>query len=419
MEIKELKINGKRLNDNIKELAKTGMNEGGGIDRALGSKADYESRQWLINYWEKKLGKKARIDAIANMWIDCPGNDDKMPIVIGSHNDAVPDGGKYDGAMGVLMATEIMETLIENNIRLSHPLSVVSFTGEEPNPFNVSTLGSKVLCGRLKLEDLKKYKNRDTGVSLEDAISQLGGDINKAAEAMIKPGQIEAFLECHIEQGKRLETAALPSAAVSCITGIYREEINVSGEANHAGTTVMWDRCDALTAAAETILAVERIAADYKKDNVVATAGYFQVMPGEANIIPGKVKMIVDIRTDETEIKDEIISLITVAVKEIIERRGVEINRTVILDQEPVKMDDVIINAVSSGIEELGVKPVKLVSMAGHDAANMARVTRSGMIFVRSIDGKSHCKEEYSTEDDIELTGNAMLNAIIKLDEEL
>ena len=150
--MQNLRINKARLEKNLFELAKIGKNEHGGIDRALGSDADYEARKWLQDYWEKKLGIPARLDAIANMWVKRPGTEDLVPIVIGSHHDAVPDGGMYDGALGVLGATEILQTMIENHIQTRHPIEVVSFTGEEPNPYNVSTLGSKVLSGTKKIK---------------------------------------------------------------------------------------------------------------------------------------------------------------------------------------------------------------------------------------------------------------------------
>ena len=415
----KLAINIARLMQNIYELARIGMNEDGGIDRALGSSADEEAREWLLSYWKEKLQLPVRIDAIANLWADYEGEESGNPLVIGSHHDAVPDGGKFDGALGVLMATEIIETLKEQGIRLKHPISIVSFTGEEPNPYNVSTLGSKVVSGRLTEEDLLKYKSRLNGESLEGRIGKLGGDIHKVNEALLGNEGIAAFLECHVEQGKRLESSGRSVSAVDCITGIHREMFTVYGEPNHAGTTVMTERKDAMLAGAQLSLELEKIAKSFQDNDVVATVGYYQVEPNEANIIPGKITCIVDVRTYKPEILAEFTTKIKDTIAEIEAERGVHIQRDIILDQGHVPMNPDVIKAVERGISEVGEEPVRLVSMAGHDAANMALVTKSGMIFVQSVDGKSHCKEEYSKEEDIEKMGNAMLQAVLALDSEM
>lgn len=412
-------INISRLMKNVNELAQIGMNAGGGIDRALGSSADREAREWLIEYWKRHLEIPVRIDAIANLWIDYPGQGKGRIIAIGSHHDAVPDGGKYDGALGVLMATELLETIKEKDITLKHPLSVVSFTGEEPNPYNVSTLGSKVVSGRLTEIDLMKYSNRINGETLEKTIAGLGGDIHKATDALLDSDKVASFLECHIEQGKRLETKNLSLAAVNCITGIHREMYTIYGEANHAGTTVMTERKDAMLAGAQLSLALERIAKEFQDDDVVATVGYYQIEPNEANIIAGKTTCIVDIRTYKPEIETLFTDKIKDAIALIEKERGVTIQREVILQQSHIPMDPTVIEAVEKGITSIGEKPIQFVSMAGHDAANMALVSKSGMIFVQSVAGKSHCKDEYTKEEDIEKLGNAMLQAVLILDKEL
>lgn len=413
-----LKINIKRLEKNLNELAKIGMNSRGGIDRALGDESDRIARKWIEDYWESKVGLNVETDAIANMWAERKGCENIPPLVIGSHHDAVPNGGKYDGALGVLLATEIIQTLNENNIETRHPIKLVSFTGEEPNPFNVSTLGSKVLSGRLKCEDLKKLTSYKDGGSLEECIDKIGGNINKADEILVKPNDISAFIECHIEQGRRLLDKGLPSACVSCITGIYRENITIRGEANHAGTTVMNDRHDAFLAAAELGLGFEQLVKAVGKDEVVGTIGYATVFPNAASIIPGVTELILEIRTTEKEIKDSLIKGLGNIVCEIEKKRRVKIERRVNLDQGEMQMDPDVMSAINRGIEQENIPSIELVSMAGHDAANMERVTKSGMIFVQS-NGKSHCPEEDTYMDNVEITGNGMLNALLILDKEL
>ena len=442
MDKMKLKINKERLERNLYELGKIGRNEHGGIDRALGSKEDLLAREWLRAYWEDKMGLKVRHDAIANMWVlydsklqeNTTGKPSENtnentkegslgecqplpPIVIGSHHDAVPDGGMYDGALGVLGATEIVETLMEAGVKLNHPIEIVSFTGEEPNPYNVSTLGSKVLSGRLVREDLEMLTSYIDGSPLSECISAAGGDIEKAEEALIKPGEIDSFIELHIEQGRRLFDRGLTSASVNCITGIYRENITVHGEANHAGTTVMDNRHDAFLAAGEFALGYEKIIKEEHRDDVVGTIGYVKVLPNAASIIPGRVELILELRCCSEEIRQRVKARVGVLTKEIDEKRGVTIERKLNLDQKEMPMDPEVIAAIDQGIAIMGQEPVTLVSMAGHDAANMARVTRSAMIFVQSINGKSHCPQEATDIDRIEETVNAMLQAVLILDD--
>lgn len=414
-----LTINRSRLQANLLELSAIGKNQQGGIDRWLGSEADSSARRWLRDYWEHHTSTEFHTDAIANLWAKSKGMLPLAPLVIGSHHDTVPNGGMYDGALGVLMATEILQTLQESGKKLRHPLWVVSLTAEEPNPFNVSTLGSKVLGGVLKYKDLKDVTHMQTGQTLADAICRIGGNLEEIDSLQIGQGQIAAFLECHIEQGRRLADQKLPSAAVCSITGIYREIITVTGIANHAGTTVMRDRQDALCAASEVVLLAETSAAALHSDEAVATVGFLQIKPNSTNIIPSSAEMILEMRTSDPVKKEEFLKLFTQGINRITESRKLSIQRKTILDQPPMPMNPTVIKAVEQGIEQGGQPVVQLVSMAGHDAAHMARVTRSGMIFTQSVNGKSHCADEAATMDDIEYTANAMLSALLTLDEEL
>jgi N-carbamoyl-L-amino-acid hydrolase len=414
-----MKINNERLEKNLFDLSKIGKNEQGGIDRALSSDADQDARKWLIHYWEQQLHFPVRIDAIANMWVRKEGSEKLPPLVIGSHHDAVPNGGMYDGALGVLAATEILETLLEHNFQTRHPIEIVSFTGEEPNPFNVSTLGSKVLSGRLIKEDLSKLFSIEDGSSLKDCIAKIGGNIEKADEILLKPNDIRAFIELHIEQGKRLFVKKQSSATVSCITGIYRENITIEGDANHGGTTIMSDRQDALLAACEFNLAFEELLKKENNPEVVGTIGYLTVSPNAVSIIPGKVELVLEIRTCEADIRKKITKALDEVTDKIETKRNVKIVRKMNLNQPHMPMDIDVMGAITRGIKSMGEPKTEYVSMAGHDAANMQRVTKSGMIFVQSTDGKSHCPSEFSEIKDINKTVNAMLEALLILDEEM
>lgn len=419
MEKMEYRIHKDRLMKNLFEMAKIGMNDQGGIDRSFGSEADYQTREWLKHYWECNLGLSATTDAIANLRIQREGTEKLLPIVIGSHHDAVPNGGKYDGALGVLAATEIMQRIIEQNITLRHPLQVISFSGEEPNPFQLSTIGSKVICGRLTKENLTHCKHRETGGSISSVVKRFGGDIECLETARLQKGTVAAFLEVHNEMGSHLEKENLSVATVSHITGIYREEYTIIGETNHAGTTTMEERHDAFLALCELSLKIEQAAKAFHDPHVVATIGYGKIFPNEASIISGQVTAIADIRTYDSEIVAKILSEIGVGIAEIEKRRGVKIERKKLLDQPCQTMDEQVIKAIESGIQSIGEPEKQLISMAGHDTVNMGYITKAGMIFVKSIGGKGHCKEEYSKEEDIVKMANVLFHAILKLDEEL
>lgn len=414
-----LHINRDRLEKNLEALSKIGKSTRGGINRPLGSEAEREARQWLSRYWSVHLHRDTHTDSIANMWVVRPGTDCKAKIAFGSHHDTVTEGGKYDGAMGVLLATEILETLEETDTPTRHPFSLVSFTVEEPNPFNVSTLGSKVLSGRLHRSDLENLVNADTQEPLSKTIAALGGDLEQIDQALLQPQQVCAFLECHIEQGRRLFDHHLPLATVQKITGIYRENICILGEANHAGTTVMRDRHDALLAASELNVALEAALKNQNSDEVVGTIGKLIVYPNSVNIIPGRVDLVLEIRTCDPQIRQDLISAIDRVVAQITANRNVQIQRTVNLNQQPVPMSPIVQDALEQSLHAMHQPMCKLTSMAGHDAANIALRTQAGMLFVRSINGKSHCADENTSMDDIEKAGNVMLQALLHLDKEL
>lgn len=412
-------INGERLLCNLSTMSRFGQNEGGGIDRSLGSQADYDTREWLKGYWKEHLKAEPETDPIANLWCRHLGAENKKPIVIGSHHDAVPDGGKYDGAMGVLIATEVMETIVEQGILLKHPLYVISFTGEEPNPYNLSTLGSKVISGRLRKEDLFHVYNRETGESLEDTIKKLGGDISCLEKARIQHDEFAGFLEVHNELGRHLEAQGLHLSGVSTITGIYREEVKICGENNHAGTTMMPDRKDAFLALSDFAVGLNEIVGAYENPDVVGTMGYVKVSPNEANIIPGSAVGIIDIRTCERKTVSEIIKKLDQLTKRIEKSRKVKIQRDVLLDQPARFMDEDIQRIVKENLAKMNEPENVMVSMAGHDASNMQLVTKAGMIFTRSVGGKGHCKEEFTEDADVIKAGQLALDTILRMDEEL
>ncbi|NUU60124.1 Zn-dependent hydrolase [Paenibacillus agri] len=418
VELKQLRINSKRLEESIHELAEFGLNENGGMDRTTFTPDELAARDWLKDQLEQ-LALELRVDQAANIWAKRPGTDNSLPaIAFGSHIDTVPNGGKYDGALGVLIALEVMKLLREHDIVTRHPLALVSFSAEEPNPFGLSTFGSRAVTHKLTKEHIVGVTNHD-GYLLTEALRSAGGDPDRFEEAVLKSGDLCAFIEVHIEQGKRLLNQAIPVGVVTAITGIYREEIVVEGEANHAGTTLMEDRNDALTAAAEIVLALEEVCIIHPAKEVVGTVGRMIVSPNAANIIPEKVTFIVEIRGKKREEIREVIEAWEKRIQCTALKRSAQVKRKIVLDQDPAPMDEEVIKVCQEQSRELGYAYDLLGSMAGHDATHMASITRSGMLFVPSIGGKSHCPDEESRMEDIEKVSNVMLHAILELDQRL
>jgi N-carbamoyl-L-amino-acid hydrolase len=389
----------------------------GGVERPFGSLEDLQARAWLIQKCEE-IGLNTNIDPIGNLWGTLPGHDQLPLLAIGSHHDSVPQGGRFDGALGVLVGLEILRALKEAGYQNRHPLAMVSFTAEEPNPFDLSTMGSRTVAGRLSAEQLLSSKAWD-GRSLQDAIQAVGGELSQIAKAHITAKELSAFLELHIEQGKRLERSHQPVAVVTGICGIYRLEVTVIGEANHAGTTMLVDRHDALLAASEMALAFEQLLIEQHHDDLVGTIGRFEISPNAANIIPGTAHFITEIRASNQPLIHQVATLFKQQIHTIAHRRGVHLEVKLVLDQAPAVLDEYLIHTLESIAARLQIPYERLFSMAGHDATHISSFTKAGMLFVPSIGGKSHCQEEESRLEDIELAGQILIQTIIELDQSL
>lgn len=411
-----MKINLNRILLDLEKYGEYGKNELGGITRPSFSNADHQVRQLFIKELEE-MGLKITIDGAANIWGKYPGTGKKKgSIVIGSHLDSVPNGGKYDGPLGVLMAKEIIKTLIDHNATFEHDIEIVSFTAEESNDFNLSTFGSRSFVGELTAEMLQEARD-SKGSLLHNELEMVGGGIDKFSMMKNMQKDKKAFIELHIEQGQRLESANISIAVINSVVGTYRSFVKIIGEPNHSGTTMMVNRKDALAAASEMILEVERYCK--AKGDVVGTVGRLNVSPNAANIIPGQVDFIFEVRAETDEKIQHTIDAIYKVWHEIALKRQINIQQEVFLDQRPVALDQEIITILENTAMEMNEPCLTLPSMAVHDAAHMAKVTKSAMVFVKSIGGKSHCPEEYSLPDDIERAGNLILHGIVQLDRKL
>ena len=405
----ELRINGKRLEQRILKLAEFGKNDQGGVSRVAFSDADIQGRDYLLSLM-KKAGLKIRIDEAGNIIGRREGRDPELlPILFGSHSDSVPDGGIYDGALGVLGAIECIQILEENNIITQHPLEVVVFTDEEGG-----LIGSKALTGKLTEGALEVVSH--SGKTVKEGIAAIGGRPDKLADAVRKRGEIKAFVELHIEQGQVLESRNINIGVVQGIVGIKWWEVIVDGFSNHAGTTPMNMRQDALLAAAHLIIAVNRVVTSIEGSQV-GTVGRITAEPGAPNVIPGKVIMSLELRDLQQEKIDTLYDRIKEEARAIEKKSGTRITFSPIeATAVPAPTDSRLQKYITESARELGLTSLLMPSGAGHDAQNLARIAPTGMIFVPSVGGISHSPQEYTRPEDMENGVNVLLHTILKID---
>ena len=397
-------IDRKRLGRRMTELARIG-GDGTAVSR-LGLSADEQRARDLVGGWLSARGAIVRRDAAANVFARF--GDEGETILVGSHLDSVPEGGRFDGALGVLCAVEALESLVEAKTKLRRPVEVVAWADEEGARFGVGLFGSTAAFGRLG-RGVGDRRDRD-GVSIADALRALGERGDPAA-ARRDPTELAAYLELHIEQGPRLDAAGLPLGVVSDIVGIYHARVTIRGRADHAGATVMTARADALAAASEIVLAVERIARG--RSDSVGTVGEIRVRPGAKNVVPGECVFSLDLRAARDH--DGLVREVLAAVTSIASARAVEASVDELARVPVTALDPRIRDVLKRATRSVGVDAPELVSGAGHDAQNPALSgVPTGMIFVRSTGG-SHTPREFASVDDAALGAQALANAIKEL----
>jgi N-carbamoyl-L-amino-acid hydrolase len=408
-EMKALKVNGRRLELRIAALAEFGKNAHGGLDRVAFSDADIQGRKYLISLMEE-AGLDVRVDEAGNIIGRRKGEEPGFPpIMFGSHADTVPDGGKYDGALGVLGAIECAQILHENNIQTKHPLEVIVFTDEEGG-----LVGSRAMTGTLTPDALELISH--SGKTVRQGIIDLGGDPKKLDRVARKEGDIKAFLEIHIEQGRILETKGIDIGVVEGIVGISWWNVTIEGFANHAGTTPMNMRQDALLAAAHLIIAVNRVVMSVPGSQV-GTVGRIKAEPGASNVIPGEVVMSLELRDLSGEKIRSLYEKIEEEAQAIARQTDTKISFSSIdATAIPAPTDARIRKYIDEAAKEFGLSTLFMPSGAGHDAQDMTRITPTGMIFIPSIGGISHSPKEYSRPEDITNGVNVLLHTILKID---
>lgn len=408
-QMNNLRVNSQRLEQRIAELAEFGVNAHGGLDRVAFSDADIQGRKYLISLM-KDAALDVRVDEAGNIIGRREGLASELPpIMFGSHADTVPDGGKYDGALGVLGAIECAQVLHENNITTQHTLEVVVFTDEEGG-----LVGSRAMTGTLTRDALEVISH--SRKTIRQGIIDLGGNPEKLDNVARKEGDIKAFLEIHIEQGKILETKNIDIGVVEGIVGISWWNVTIEGFSNHAGTTPMDMRQDALLAASHLVIAVNRVVTSIP-GRQVGTVGRIKAEPGAPNVIPGKVVMSLELRDLSGEKIQSLYEKIEKEAQDIAERTETKISFSSIDAMAiPAPTDTRIRKYIDESAKELGLSTLFMPSGAGHDAQDMAKIAPTGMIFIPSVGGISHSPKEYSRPEDIVNGVNVLLHTILKID---
>jgi allantoate deiminase len=397
-------IDRERLERRTDELSRIG-GSGTSVSR-LGLSAKEQEARDLVGGWLSVRGAAVRRDAAANLFARIPG--EGATILVGSHLDSVPEGGRFDGALGVLCAVEAVESLLDAKVHLRRPVEVVAWADEEGARFGVGLFGSAAAFGRLA-RGIGERRDRD-GISIAEALRNLGERGDPAA-ARRDPKQLAAYLELHIEQGPRLEAAGAALGVVSDIVGIYHARVAIRGRADHAGATVMTSRADALAAASEIVLAVERIARG--RPDAVGTVGEIAVRPGAKNVVPGECVFSLDLRAASDH--DGLVREVLDVVMQVASTRGVEASVDELARVPVTRLDPRIRDVLRRATVSVGVRGPELVSGAGHDAQNPALSgVPTGMIFVRSTGG-SHTPRELASIADAALGAQALANAIREL----
>jgi allantoate deiminase len=360
----------------------------------------------------KKLDAKISYCQAGNIKARLSGTDDNGPaVMMGSHLDTVVHGGGFDGVVGVVAAVEAARIIVEEKIAHRLPIDVVVFAEEEGSRFNWGLLGSSIWTGKLDPSRLPDIK--DTAkITYPEAMARAGFEISD--EALLESSNLRAMLEVHIEQGNVLEKKGFRIGLVEAIAGIKHLDITITGTASHAGTTPMDDRSDPLQAAARMITAVEEIAQRIGA-NTVATVGRITCEPGQANVIPGRVTFSLDVRNSKETILETAVATITQTIKDICRERNLVFDIIPLGSAEPVTLSGEMVDLLEAKARERNVESLRMISGAGHDSALLADVTETGMIFVPSPGGRSHCPEEFTRLEDIGVGCEILLSAVIEL----
>ena len=394
-------VNQARLWTTIEQLSKFGRPAGagfeGGVTRLGFSEADFAARTWLMQVL-REAGLSVRVDAAGNIFGRRPGSENLPVLLFGSHIDSVLGGGNFDGDVGSLGALEVMRALNDGKIATRHPLDMVIWTNEEGNHFSYGSIGSSAAAGVLPADVLERKD--EEGKTLGDWLRRYGQDPARLADARIPPGGLAAYLELHIEQGGVLDLSKIQVGVVQGIVGVYRWTCTATGFANHAGTTPMDYRQDALAATARATLAVrEEVRSEPGRQ--VGTVGYVRVEPGAPNVVPGRVEFPVELRDLDEAKALGIWARIEKRFAQVAVEEHVKLDCLPIFALQPALTDPSMQSDIRAAARAAGYTVLDLPSGAGHDAQEIAHLAPIGMIFVPSLGGISHSPREYSSPEDV------------------
>ncbi len=409
-----MKVNGRRVVSRLEEIYQCGKKEDGTYTRMAFSAEDVKGRK-LFASWAENMGMTCRMDEAGNLIARMEGQDNSLPaILMGSHLDTVPDGGKYDGVLGCVGALEVCETFNETGYVPKHPVEVIVFTDEEGFRFGKGLTGSSAICGQDP--DIGDLELDIYGVEGGKVMQSYGITSADALKAARDPSSVHCFIELHIEQGARLYKTDTPIGVVSSIAGVNRYDITVTGEANHAGSTAMADRKDALVAAAGFINRIPEITTEYGNEFTVATVGTIKVTPHSVNVIPGACIFSLEIRDQDAGLMTLIEQKLQETLGDICKKYGVSYTFVPTSFHEPAPMSEWVKGNVELAVKELGIDYSVIPSGAFHDSLIMTGVFPTGMIFVPSEKGISHSRYEFTKDEDIENGCNVLLQTVLNVD---
>ncbi|WP_457580608.1 allantoate amidohydrolase [Ensifer canadensis] len=398
-------INSERLWADIIATARFGGTDRGGVTRLTLTEEDRQVRDWFIAEC-RSLGCTIEVDRIGNIFATYAGEDPSLPpIAVGSHLDTQPQGGRFDGILGVLAGVELIRTLKETATVLRHDLTVVNWTNEEGSRFSPAMMGSGVFSGASHLETIEALTDRD-GTTVKAALETIG----YRGETSVGHVAFGAYVELHIEQGPLLEASTTDIGIVTGVQGVRWFDVSITGTEAHAGSTPMTQRDDALVAASEIVLAVRDIARRHPPG--VGTVGFVAVGPNSRNVVPGSVQLQIDMRHPS----EEGLRQMQAALEQAVAALDAKIALDHIWSKQPVVFDPVIVEAVGDSAKALGYSAAEIVSGAGHDAAHIAGICPTAMIFIPSKDGLSHNEAEYSSPEECARGAEVMLQTVLQID---
>jgi N-carbamoyl-L-amino-acid hydrolase len=394
-----LEVDKQRLTSEIEELALISDAEAPAVTRIVFTPTDLRARAWFLERC-KEAGLAVRQDAIGNIFARWKGQDPHAAAVAtGSHFDAIPNAGKYDGVVGVLGGLEAIRALQQSGFNPKRSIELILFTSEEPTRFGIGCLGSRLLSGSLPADAAKKLTDKD-GASIEQ-VRRTAGFQGELETVKLPAGHYTAFVELHIEQGPLLEQKQVPLGIVRKIAAPSSFRIFVEGAGGHAGGVLMTDRHDALCAGSELILAIEQQAKTSGSTDTVATVGICEVFPGAVNSIPSRVHLTVDIRDTDLRRRDSLIATVDASCHAIAAKRGVTIQQELLNADAPADCAPSIVETLSESCRKHGLPFTNMVSRAYHDSLFMSRIAPTAMLFIPCRNGYSHRPDEYASPEDI------------------